>query len=550
MTSPTSRNSRSLDVGGLLTIDVASELRKICESQIEAPWQLPAELVRRAFRAGARSVAVSFGRHRVVVADDGRGLDPDLAERVAVLVDPRRDPEARHRALVALEGAREPALLALGSLTKLQELIIEMVHGRESYTVALRRGSKSGPSLAVGPAPTSSGSRIELRTAEIDRQKAAAWLFEIARFAPSSLVVDGRPGPDGMDARLAEVPLCSPLRGRLALLERGETAHAYLLAHGLVTAHMTIPGVPSFLAAVELGSADEDPAPNRLRDALVPLIPSLVQQAVGLIVATGHKLSVQACPESLRSRLAHLVLQAARSARSTDEIQRVAVFRTLVRRTSGRPEVRLVDLASLREYAAANEGASTLTSTSTLVTLPTLVALPPSQRPDRYALGAGPVLVADGAERSMLAEVLGVRFQAPSGRTPSGSLLALVRRGVRYCWRALTVGGARLLHPAGGTLLRDDQLTPGEQALLVSIREHLGRASKVASTGGAVDAVMCEGQAAPRRVNGKMPMLVLSRNNAIVAACVRAIATDPGLTWLTCLALVAGTPRAEGSAPR
>ena len=43
----------SIDIGGLLTIDVASELRKLSQAQLQGPWQIPAEIVRRALRFGA-----------------------------------------------------------------------------------------------------------------------------------------------------------------------------------------------------------------------------------------------------------------------------------------------------------------------------------------------------------------------------------------------------------------------------------------------------------------------------------------------------------------
>ena len=63
-----------IDVGGLLTIDVGSELRKLSQAQLQGPWQIPAELVRRALRAGATEVDVRTERHGVRVIDDGAGV--------------------------------------------------------------------------------------------------------------------------------------------------------------------------------------------------------------------------------------------------------------------------------------------------------------------------------------------------------------------------------------------------------------------------------------------------------------------------------------------
>lgn len=65
--------SSLIDVSGLLTIDVASELRKLSLAQIQGPWQLPSELVRRALRDGATQVEVDLARHKAEVRDNEIG---------------------------------------------------------------------------------------------------------------------------------------------------------------------------------------------------------------------------------------------------------------------------------------------------------------------------------------------------------------------------------------------------------------------------------------------------------------------------------------------
>ena len=73
--------ARSIDVSGLLTIDVASELRKLSQAQLQGPWQLPAELVRRALRDGAghidvaRRVAYGSGRAGVTMQAAAAAFD-------------------------------------------------------------------------------------------------------------------------------------------------------------------------------------------------------------------------------------------------------------------------------------------------------------------------------------------------------------------------------------------------------------------------------------------------------------------------------------------
>ena len=52
--------THSVDLRELLRIDIEAELRKLTVAQLPGPWQLPAELVRRAIRAGASEIDVEL----------------------------------------------------------------------------------------------------------------------------------------------------------------------------------------------------------------------------------------------------------------------------------------------------------------------------------------------------------------------------------------------------------------------------------------------------------------------------------------------------------
>jgi hypothetical protein len=503
-----------LDVAGLLTIDVAAELRKLCQAQLQGPFQLPAELVRRSIRAGAREVRVTLGRGLVVVADDGPPLDPALAEWTSVLMDRQRSDGERHRALTTLEQGGELALLALAGLPDVRALTLETTAGSERQTTQIAPG---GTTVARGPAPAgASGTRITLRAPGIQRRAAARWLADVARFAPVPVLLDGVPIADVIAGSLAQAPLPGPLRGRVALVAEGDNAHAYLLAHGLVTAHVTIPDSPCFLAAVELATGAAIPAPSRLRDALQGWTPALVDCAVTLLIASGAALATG--PEAVRARVARLVLQAARrrlgvSAEETGgaTIERVAAFRTVGARGPA-----LVDLATVRRLATADPAGA-------------LAALSPGQRPDRFALGGTAVLVADDAERSLIAEVLGIRLRTPSRRHSAVSLAATFRRLLNVVPRIAPGWLDRLRHPRPRAATA---LTPAEQALLAALRDQLR------INGDASDPLLCDGDGPPRRTGGKAPVLVLPRGNPVVAASVRAFNADPGWLRVVHLALV------------
>jgi hypothetical protein len=336
--------------------------------------------------------------------------------------------------------------------------------------------------------------------------------------------VDGAPAPEGWPATLAQAPLRPPLRGRIALLPEGDSAHAYLLAHGLVGAHITIPDAPCFEVAVELSTGGELTA-ARLREAVLPEIPGLVDQAVGLIARAGGQVSTW--PEPARARLARLALQAARRHLRPDEIERLPVFRSI-----GEAGPASVDLATLRLWAATDPARS-------------LPALTSAQRPERHALGTEPVLVADEAERSLLSDVLGVRFRTPSARESSRSLAATARRWLHRAGRLLAAGFDWLRHPSRPQLLPDASLTVSEQRLLKALRERLRNQPGSPFT----EVAMCAGPGLVRRARGPTAVLLLPRENRTVVACVRALRTDGRWTRLVHLALVATSarPRARTS---
>lgn len=512
MTSPRPPSAPALDLRGLLTIDVASELRKLCQAQLEGPWQLPAELVRRAIRTGASAARVVTGRHRVVVSDDGAGIHPAVLNWTALLADPQQDADQRHRALIALEEAGELALLAVVGLDRLRELRIETVHGQERHALWLRPGRS--PALSTAPGHGAVGTEVTVIAPGLPRRRATEWLRDVARFAPVPVLVDGKRVADAFAGSLVHAPLVPPLRGRVALLPEGDTAHAYLLAHGLVTGHLTVPDVPPFEAALEVSAQGGELAAARLREAATPHIPALVDTAVLLIAAAAQR----AWPERQRARLAELALEAARRGLQADSLERFPIFRAV---SATGPS--FLSLQSLRALAVTDgTGARSLP------------ALGPEQDPARHALGDGPVLVADDAERSLLAEVLGVRFRVPSRRQSSQSLGSLLRRLLHDLRRAAGAGFDLLRHPLRPPALADAALTGEELALLTALRAEL-RATPASPVG---QAILCAGEGPVRRTRDRPPVLVLPRHNPTVRACVRAFGADRGSLRMVRLALV------------
>jgi hypothetical protein len=501
----------AIDVRGLLTIDVDSELRKLSGAQLQGPWQIPAEAIRRALRSGAREVDVRLGRHQATIVDDGTGIPGDAVQWTAILLDQGRSAEERHAALTALEASGELVLLAIAGLPY-RMLRIESTHAGRRWVLEAHAGKR--PSLSSISQHPARGVELTLFSKELDRRQCAEWIASAARFASATVRVDGKALSGGFDHVLASTRLQPPLQGRVALTLHGETAHVWLLEHGLVTGHVTLPDTPPFEAAVELGSGAHDLSAARVRDSFSAHVDALVDQMVALLIELGRHPSARG--EPMRARLARLVLQAARKRLRFDAIVTVPVFRAI---ENGGPTA--IDLAGLRRAAQRDPSGAHV-----------LPALFPSQKPEHFALGTAPVLIADPIERSRLAELMNVRFRPPDPREASHSLVASLRRLLDRSGRAVARGIELLRHPIRRPPLPDQALAPAELALVTALRTTLSSSIQ------GVD--MCAGKGPIRYIGGARPRLLLPRENADVHASVVTHARNPAWLYPIALALLGG----------
>ncbi len=501
-----------IDIGGLLTIDVVSELRKLSQAQLQGPWQIPAEFVRRALRRGAGEIDVELGRQRARIVDDSRGVAIELLMWTGVLLDARRANADRHQALTALEAQGELALLAAAGLPP------RSLHVRSRTAGVLNSLDFDGKTVRLATVTQAGPDHVEviIEGVGIDRRAAHQWLSDAARFASANIRIDGAPVAAGFAHAFAQTPLRPPLRGRISVAAEGDTAHAWLLEHGIVSGHVAIPDAPCFEAAVEFGDDSRDGSAARLREALQAEIVPLVDQGVALILRVAAQAS--GLPEPARARIARLLLLAARKHLRVAEVMRAEVFRGVD--VHGE---RLVDVAHLEAAATADASGGR-----------TLLALYPSQRPEAFALGEGLVLIADEVERSLLTELLHLRLRAPESRDTHGGWGVTMHR-----WResvGLGVGRIfdRIRHPIAPALVDDDMLGDQERLLVDVMRGHLAQDPQRT-----VESIsMCAGAGPIRRSRGRPPVLLLPRRNPTVAACVAALAHDRGWAYPAYLALL------------
>ncbi len=517
---PRRPEAQAIDVDSLLTIDVESELRKLTQAQLQGPWQLPAELVRRALREGASEVEVELGRGVLRVRSRGGAVGPSVLRELAALLDPQRSPERRHRALARLEGHGALSLLGLVGLEPTSLRVHSSGPGTGTGT---ETETGSGPGTDSEPGTGSGGlewkrggapsfqrgggdwTEVVVRGAKLDRARAREWLASVCRHAPVPIRVDGRALVGGFEDALFVCPVAGPLPGQLAIPREGEVGRIYLLQDGLLSTHLSITEGPCFELALEtcdLPGLGRRASAADLRDAVEARRAQIVGAAVDAMVELvrgGRAMSTRD-----RSRLTELLLQAARRDRARAKaIARLPLFRSL--ETDGRE--RWADLLGLRQTVQ-EEGEERW-----------LCALFPDQDPAEFS-PQGRVYILGEVERGLLGELLDLGFRQPR-RAVQG------RRGGFGRARVRDLIG--VLRP-GGRPIPDAVLDADEQQLLIQLRAHLDRC----------ELTMCSGAGPVRRFGRGPDRLRLPRESSLVRAAVVAVRRDPSWVYPTLLALLGG----------
>jgi hypothetical protein len=459
----------------LLTIDTEAELtRKLGAAWTDTPWQVPAELVRRAFACGAGRVEVELGRGRLVVRDDGHGLAPERRSALRRVLDASLSTSERHAALAALE--TEPELLAIAAL--------------QPREVAFDEGDGGGTVLHI------SGISLEV-------EQARRYLEQATRFADGEVVVDGERLASGFPDAIAEAFLESPLRGRVAITPDADVAHLWLLSSGVVSSHVTLPRAPAFEAAVEMTALTQSRTPAALREALEPHHRTVVDRAVQLMLETMERAS--SLDEAARRTVRAQLLIAARTGWRRSEVFRVPLLPAVLGPAGDQRRVlNLLDLGHDR----------------------TLPYLEPGEDPHRFRLPEGPVLEIGADERGRLAHLLHMRFRPVEDRQVPPAWRLRARRTVLGMSSALKAAASRMRDSGGGDPL------PGT-ALSIDEREFL-RALRPALAPGAPEVAFTDGSGAPHREGDA---LRLPRCNPEVAAAVRIVARDPRWAYVAALSL-------------
>lgn len=531
----------------LLRIDYEAALEKLAWSQLQGPWQLPAELARLAIGAGARSVVLAIEAQRLVLEAPGARLAMATISDFASILDHGLEASDRHRAMVDLE-ERDAFVLSAIACSTLRSLRLTL-GGDQGLRVELK--AQRELSVLNAGAADAPDLRLELQGLELEPARASDWLRRVGRFSDVPITLDNQrvdtgfhkplirkqlkvppATPDvafgsnagGLDSASSDIaPSGSaelqhpPLKATLAISRRGSTPRLWLLRHGIVATHATIPGYPAFEAAVEMApvSGAVRTAKGRveltaratgaaLRERLNPYVQSLVDASVGLLIRLGKEGG--RLPEPTRERVGRLLLAAALKRRRLSEICGVDIF-PLVNH-QGR---RLVSIDVISRLVRVEEGGTCA-----------LDAIPPGRDPRRFALTGHGALVISQSERALLGELQHIVFSNPPTRARRSRFGGL--------WDQVSDKASRLRF-GGGARISEQQLSSDE-------RELLSRLRAAASDTGLSEVELRTGSGRPRTVDGH---LLLPREHPTVKAAVRAVARDPVWLYPATVALMSGS---------
>ena len=488
-----------------LSIDVDSELRALCTEQVQGSWQLAAELIRFAIRHGASAVELSHSKHGFVLRCPGTVCSPDHLQRVAVALDPTRADEDRHHAIVALE---EDGVQSLLWLMGSEDATARVATRHKKSATVLESKPDSRPRLEADAADeVEGGFEVVFKAPRFDVQRSQIWLATSCRFAPITVTADGNDVAQGFAGALFSVSLGRPLPGGIAITTEGDVPHLWLLRHGILAARATVPGFPPFEAALEVGGiTPEGATPDELRESVNPHLPTLVDQAVQVLVD-----AVDEGPfiDSARvSRLATLCLRTAHKGLQLDRIAGLPVIPSVDLESGARTNLSLADLRRMSD----DEGR-------------TLWSVPPDTDLSRLPIDNRILLLLTPEQHGLLTDLVPGPVQRPEPRQLSGWRSLAV--AARETWQKLNL---RLAPIGAGRLLKDTELLAAERALLRQLE-----GLTAASGGNPLEARLCAGVGRVRR-QGKT--LLLPRNNPLVVQVVRLTEADEEWLYPALLAVV------------
>ena len=478
----------------LLTIDVASELRNLCEAQLRGTWQIPAELVRLAFRLGATETSLDRRGRGFTIRWPGAVLDEKTLRMLATALDVSSESSERQQAITDIERAGAESMLWAAGLRG-SRLEISSTDGEARLILRYRDGG--WPRITKKTVASDGGEVIlQWSCSGLKRRRAEAWLEMAVRFADQPVTINGAVAQSGFSGGMFHLRMDHPIPARLGLTRSGEEPVLWLLKNGVVAARAGLPGYPPFEAAIEM--ADEVPgwaSSADLRRAVSPFLSEIVDRVVWMMLEVSGRWSD--FDTATRQRLVVLLLRAAGRRLRSDQVRRLQIVPTVAGECLSIDEIQMM----------ASQRGGLLAAIESLEEVAGAVVDP------------GSTLCVSGEVRALLAELADVRFHTPQTRRRRrlhGVLLKLraLRRTIGRRTRALF----------GAKVVAEDGLSSRERRTLALIRSTLED----------MDPAFCDGSG-PTAQNSRQ--VIFGRHDPVLVDAGRVLAKEPRWVYPVMLAL-------------
>ncbi len=473
--------------GGLLSVDVDAQLRKLPGRRNLSRHHWPVELVRGALARGAGTVSVSVSGRRVEVCDDGAPPSPGVLDSLVTAFDATRPDGERTAALELFEDGQGLDLLSAFAPSPSQ---VEIHCGAErgSRLIAFRTGESPVDRLL---SPERVGTRVTVCRRGNPRREREA-VVEQCRFAGAHITLDGRTVSPGQPPEALAATRVAPAfehgPGVLWIPASGDVCRVRMLRNGIVSRQAALPARLGFLfhAALEGDELPSGAALEKLR--------LLAEQQYGLLARRLGSLEPRQ-----QERTDELLFLLYRRGGESELVLSYAPFRL-----RGRDE--RLSLAEVRE----------------LDRLGPLLAVRAGSLQDRERKGGGDkVLALTTRQQEFLVTDVGVKVLEPP-RPDKGLVQWLVRAGQRLVDRI----SGRL--SANGRVVPEDLLTQGERVFIDAVSRHLDQSRQSMP---APDSVVFLDAAGRRcwtiEVKGGGRRLGIHRRHSLVRSAVAAYGRDP-----------------------
>jgi len=249
----------------LFSIDVDAHLKKAASHTFGSPAHYPVELVRAAIKRGATKVNVNATGSRLMVEDNGRGLDASAVETLTLLMDPSGDTGSKEAAVESLQARESMGLLAIFAADP-EEIMIENVNvtSKHSHTIHFR-----APRFQIrGSCNRACGTAVTLTGKHRDTEREKNLLEVFCRSVTIDLHLNGKAvGKNSLlTKQLGTLELAATEfhgGGQIGIPRNGTLCHLRLLDHGIPWHHMALAPQEGFVFDAALEFSREPTAVTR-----------------------------------------------------------------------------------------------------------------------------------------------------------------------------------------------------------------------------------------------------------------------------------------------